>query len=77
MDLIGTGEIERDYGLSRVQVFRLMQAGEWPEAAAELGGGRVWKRTDVAKTVTTLKRQGRLAAVGDRLTLVPRRYLAT
>jgi hypothetical protein len=74
--LIGTGEIEREHHLTRVQVFRLLATGDWPEPAAELGGGRVWRSEDVNEAVEALLNEGRIVDRSDGVrVLVPRRYL--
>jgi hypothetical protein len=72
--LIGTGEILDLYGITRGQVFRLIAAGDWPEPAAETGGGRVWDAEAVEATVGRLREAGRIAEWGG---LVPWRYLDT
>jgi hypothetical protein len=74
MNLIGTGEIERQHGLTRVQVFRLLRVGDWPKPFAELEDGRkMWKPDTVSKHVAKLRKQGRITPDGR---IVPRRYLA-
>jgi hypothetical protein len=73
MNLIGTGEIERDHGLTRVQVFRLLKAGDWPKPYAELADGRkVWKPDTVARHIEKLKEVGRLTT---DMRIVPWRYI--
>lgn len=77
MALIGTGEIQREYGLSRTQVFRLIASGEWPEAHTTLEGGtRLWNERTVRTHMAKLERSGRVLRHDDSTTLVPRRYLA-
>jgi hypothetical protein len=75
MDLIGTGEIENEYGLTRVQVFRLIRAGDWPKPFAELSDGRkVWKPDTIRKHITKLRDQGRLT---EDMRIVPWRFVDT
>lgn len=77
MALIGTGEIQREYGLSRTQVFRLIASGEWPDAHTTLEGGtRLWNERTVRAQMAKLERSGRVMRRDDSTTLVPRRYLA-
>lgn len=73
MNLVGTGEIERKHGLTRVQVFRLLKVGDWPTPFSTLEDGRkMWKPDTIAKHVAKLKKQGRITADGR---IVPRRFL--
>jgi len=71
-ELMGTGEIRQAYGLTRVQVWRLMESGDFPDPIANLARGRLWRAEDVADTVERLRRQGRVTSDGR---LVPRQYL--
>lgn len=63
--LIGTGEIFRDYGLSRVQVMRLRQAGDLPEPKAMLGKRAVWDAGEFEKQMQRLARCGRISRRSD------------
>jgi hypothetical protein len=75
MKLIGTGEINEKYGLTRVQVFRLLEAGDWPTPFAELTDGRkVWRPDTIDKHIAKLKRAGRLT---DDMRIVPWRFIAS
>jgi len=71
-ELMGTGEIRQAYGLTRVQVWRLMESGDFPDPIANLARGRLWRAEDVKATVEQLRRQGRITSDGR---LVPRQYL--
>jgi predicted DNA-binding transcriptional regulator AlpA len=80
MDYVGTGEIEKSYGLTRVQVHRLIEAGDWPAAAVELDGGtRAWDAREIEKRITRLLDVGRIVRVGGkeskRIRIVPWVYL--
>jgi len=70
-ELVGTGEITRLYGISRGQVFRLIESGEWPEPVATLVHGRVWQADDVKQAVARLLQQGRVTPDGR---LIPTRF---
>jgi predicted DNA-binding transcriptional regulator AlpA len=70
--LVGAHEIEERYGLNRMQVYRLLRSGDFPEPAAELRHGRVWDEAEVAKAVTKLRKAGRINAQGF---VVPWRFL--
>lgn len=73
MNLIGTGEIERQHGLTRVQVFRLLKVGDWPKPFAELEDGRkMWRPETISKHVKKMRAQGRITADGR---IVPWRFL--
>lgn len=75
MRLIGTREILDEHGLDRTQVHRLIQSGDWPQPIGETGGGRLWHERDVEQAVERLRLAGRIASQGEKLVLVPRRYL--
>lgn len=79
MDYVGTGEIKERYGLTRVQVHRLIEAGDWPAAAVELDGGtRAWDVREIEKRIARLLKIGRLVRVGGnekRLRITPWVYL--
>ena len=69
---MGTGEIKEQYGISRVQVWRLIEAGDFPKPAIELARGRVWRASDVEKAMERLLKAGRVTRDGR---LIPWRYL--
>ena len=71
-ELVGTGEIQRLYNLSRTQVFRLIESEEWPEPVATLGHGRVWEADDVRDCVKQLRKEGRITKDGR---LIPRKFI--
>lgn len=74
--LVGTGEIRKQHGLSRTQVFRLIHAGDWPKPKVTTDAGqKLWEKADVSRCVQKLFRTGRLAKQGDSVVLVPARYL--
>lgn len=58
--LVGTYEIDRDYGVPRHRVSRFMKRGLWPAPYLELRIGGIWRRADVERTITRLKAQGHL-----------------
>jgi predicted DNA-binding transcriptional regulator AlpA len=70
--LIGTGEIHELYGLTRGQIFRLIEAGDWPEPVTNLRHGKTWDAEEVEKAVAALRAAGRIAHWGG---LIPWRYL--
>jgi predicted DNA-binding transcriptional regulator AlpA len=72
LDLVGTHEIEERHGIDRMQVFRLLGAGDFPEPVATLKVGRVWYAADVDVAVKRLRQAGRLNRAGG---LVPWRFL--
>jgi predicted DNA-binding transcriptional regulator AlpA len=72
--LIGTGEIHELYGLNRGQVFRLIEAGDWPEPVTDLKHGKSWDAQAIEEAVTKLRAAGRIADWGG---LIPWRYLET
>lgn len=74
-DLIGTGEIEKEFGVTRVQVFRLNAAGDWPRAQGRIGNRNVWYRDVIAEHVEQLFDQGRLRSDADAVRIIPRRYV--
>lgn len=75
MKLIGTGEIQRQHGVTRTQVFKLLKAGDWPKPYAELEDGRkVWEPRVITAHVKRLRKSGRLT---EDNRIVPKRYLAT
>jgi predicted DNA-binding transcriptional regulator AlpA len=71
-EYMGTGEIKKSYGITRVQVWRLIEAGDFPEPIANLARGRLWRAEDVATTIERLRRLGRITHDGR---LVPWQYL--
>lgn len=71
-EYVGTGEIKQQHGITRVQVWRLIEEGDFPEPVANLARGRLWKAEDVAATIERLRRLGRITGDGR---LVPWRYL--
>jgi hypothetical protein len=74
MDLLGTGAINREYGITRVQIFKLIEGGQWPKPAGETGNGRVWTRRAVERAIERLEKSGRLTTLGNgRRVLVPTR----
>lgn len=73
MQLIGTGEIQDRYGLTRGQVFRLIQAGDWPEPVSDLRHGKTWDAEEVEEAIERLRKAGRIAQWGG---LIPWRFLA-
>jgi predicted DNA-binding transcriptional regulator AlpA len=64
LDLIGTREISDRYGVSRGQVLRLLNAGDFPEPVAELHLGRVWNADEVKETIKALRKAGRVTSDG-------------
>ena len=70
--LVGASEIHERFGLTRTQIFRLVNAGEFPEPAAELARGRVWDLDLISECVEGLRAEGRITKGG---VLVPRRFL--
>jgi hypothetical protein len=70
--LVGASEIEEQFGLNRMQIYRLLRAGEFPLPAAELRHGRVWDLAAVARTVTKLRETGR---INEHNVVVPWRFL--
>ena len=73
MKLVGTGEIQKRYNITRIQVFRLLRAGDWPEPFAEFEDGRkVWESSVISRHVAKLRRTGRVTEDGR---VVPWRYL--
>jgi len=60
MTMMGTGEIEQKHGLTRLQVFKLAAAGDWPEPAQELARGRLWEESVVDERVEAMLEAGRL-----------------
>ena len=76
MNLIGTGEIEKRHRLSRVQVWRLIQAKDWPEPVSTVGKSRVWHVRDVDQAVERLLSEGRLVDVSNGTKrIVPRPFV--
>ncbi len=76
MNLIGTGEIEKTHGLSRVQVWRLIRSGDWPEAAATIGGRRVWRERDIEQAIERLFSEGRIVDVSNgSKRIVPQKFM--
>lgn len=71
LDLIGTHEITARHGLTRMQVFHLIRAGDFPKPVAEIGIGRVWDGSEVKERIRELKRSGRITPDAK---LVPWRY---
>lgn len=71
-EYVGTGEIQKLHGITRVQVFRLIAAGDFPEPVAQTGGGRVWEAQDVEQAIERLRRAGRITSDNR---LVPHRYM--
>jgi hypothetical protein len=71
--LVGVSEIEEQFGLNRMQIYRLLRAGDFPEPAAELRTGRIWNEALVAKAVERLRASGRINEFGH---VIPRRFLA-
>lgn len=72
MNLIGVAEIEERYGVDRMQITRLLAAGDFPEPEIVLAAGRIWDAEAVERTVKILRREGRVTADGR---IVPRRFL--
>jgi hypothetical protein len=70
--LVGTGEIKTKHGLERVQVFRLIAAGDWPEPLYEGTRGRLWDESVVDERVRLLRQAGRLTKKNE---IIPWRYL--
>jgi biotin operon repressor len=71
---MGTGAIQSQYGISRVQVFKLIESGQWPKPVGETGNGRLWTRTQVEKAVAKLEATGRLVTLQNgRKLMVPTR----
>lgn len=70
--LVGTGEIEKKHGLTRLQVFRLIAADDWPEPVQNLARGRVWNESDIDERVAWLREVGRITRDNR---LAPWRYL--
>jgi predicted DNA-binding transcriptional regulator AlpA len=70
--LVGTGEIEKKHGLTRLQVFRLIAAEDWPEPIQFLERGRVWYESDIDARVEALREAGRITKDNR---IVPWRYL--
>ena len=69
LDLIGTGEIKEQYGIDRMQVWRLMRQNDFPRPAVTLiGGVKVWFGEEVDEWVRNARRAGRLLENGS---LVP------
>jgi predicted DNA-binding transcriptional regulator AlpA len=54
MDLVGTFEILRDYGVPRRSVYRYLEKGQFPQPVAELRAGGVWRRADVVRALRNL-----------------------
>ena len=72
--LVGAHEIEMEFGLNRMQVYRLLRAGDFPVPAAELRHGRVWDYDGIDRVVTKLRALGR---INERGIVVPWRFLET
>lgn len=70
--LVGTGEIEKRHGLTRLQVFRLIAADDWPEPVQNLARGRVWREADIDERVAVLRKAGRISKDNR---IVPWKYL--
>jgi hypothetical protein len=70
--LVGAAEIEEKFGLNRMQVYRLLRAGDFPQPTAELAHGRVWDADKVALRVQLLREVGRINASNI---VVPWRFL--
>jgi predicted DNA-binding transcriptional regulator AlpA len=70
--LVGAAEIEAKYGVDRMQISRLIDAGDFPEPVANLAAGRVWDAEAVDKVVFDLRAEGRITSDGR---IVPRRFL--
>jgi predicted DNA-binding transcriptional regulator AlpA len=70
--LVGVHEIEEKFGLNRMQVYRLLRAGDFPAPEAELRHGRVWAEAKVERTVEKLRALGRINEQGI---VVPWRFL--
>jgi len=62
--LVGTAEIEAEHGLSRVQVWRLLDQGDFPQPVAKLKRVRVWDAEDVSRWVKRARAEGRLLENG-------------
>jgi predicted DNA-binding transcriptional regulator AlpA len=73
LKLVGAAEIEEKFGVNRMQIYRLLKAGDFPEPAADLAHGRVWDEAVIAKVVKALKEAGRINADGF---VVPWRFIA-
>jgi len=81
--MVGTGEIKQRHGLTRLQVFKLAAAGDWPEPAQELARGRLWEESVVDERVEAMIKAGRLRPARilkggewvDVIQIVPWKYL--
>lgn len=72
--LVGVAEIEQKYGVDRMQISRLIDAGDFPPPMASLAAGRVWGGDIVDKVMFELRSEGRITSDGR---IVPRRFLET
>lgn len=72
MTLVGVSEINELFGIDRMQISRLIRAGDFPEPMAALSAGRVWDLADVKRTVTRLQKERRVTRDGR---IIPRRFI--
>jgi predicted DNA-binding transcriptional regulator AlpA len=70
--LVGVHEIEERFGLNRMQVYRLLKAGDFPAPEVELANGRVWDEAKVERVVEKWRALGRINEQGI---VVPWRFL--
>lgn len=60
MKLVGTWEIQRDFGVPRHRVFRFVRRGVFPAPLARLHCGAVFDAVEVEAAVNRLKASGSL-----------------
>jgi predicted DNA-binding transcriptional regulator AlpA len=70
--LVGVSEIHEQFGIDRMQVSRLMRAGDFPAPLETLSAGRVWDLATVKDAVARLRKERRVTKDGR---IIPRRFL--
>ncbi|HEY7421429.1 MAG TPA: hypothetical protein VH541_05420 [Gaiellaceae bacterium] len=73
MALVGVSEIHERFGIDRMQISRLVRAGDFPPPLETLSAGRIWDLTEVQEAIARLRRERRVTKDGR---IIPRRFIA-
>lgn len=66
LDVVGVAEIARKLGVSRQRVHEIIRSDtDFPEPAAELSAGRIWKAPDVERWMSARERRAKEVEVED------------
>jgi predicted DNA-binding transcriptional regulator AlpA len=65
-------EIHDQFGIDRMQISRLVRAGDFPAPLETLSAGRIWDLAAVRDAIARLRKERRITRDGR---IVPRRFI--